>query len=143
MNGRRFVMVPALVLATVLSATAAHADGFLTPFVGVNFGGSTNDKFVDAVTDNSKVNWGVALGYMGGGIIGFEEEISYTPKFFAPGIITGQVNVLTLISETESSPLMIEWPYSRSLRKKLVSPRLSDTAELIKTHRCLKEAVLR
>jgi len=103
MTGRRFVMVPALVLAIVLSATAAHADGFLTPFIGVNFGGSTTDKFVNAVNDNSKVNWGVGLGYMGGGIIGFEEEFSYTPKFFAPGVTqggtaVGQVNVITVMS---------------------------------------------
>jgi opacity protein-like surface antigen len=98
MNGRRFVMVTALALATLLSSTAAHADGFITPFVGVNFGGSTDDKFVDAVNDNSKVNWGVGLGYMGGGIIGFEEELSYTPKFFAAGVTLGQVNVITLMS---------------------------------------------
>jgi hypothetical protein len=98
MNGRRFVVVTALALATLLSAAAAHADGFITPFVGVNFGGSTNDKFVDSVNDNSKVNWGVGLGYMGGGIIGFEEEISYSPKFFAPGVVIGQVNVLTVMS---------------------------------------------
>ena len=53
------------------------------------------------------------------------------------------VSVLTWISETESSPLRIEWPYSRSLRKKLVSPRWSDTAALISTQRSLKAAVLR
>jgi opacity protein-like surface antigen len=102
MNGRRFVTVTALALWALLSATAAHADGFLTPFVGVNFGGSTNDKFVDTVDDNSKVNWGVALGYMGGGIIGFEEELSYTPRFFAaggtPSGTFGEVNVITLMS---------------------------------------------
>jgi opacity protein-like surface antigen len=102
MNARRFVTVTALALALFLPAAAAHADGFITPFVGVNFGGSTDDKFVDAVNDNSKVNWGVALGYMGGGIIGFEEELSYTPKFFAAGGMPsgtfGEVNVITLMS---------------------------------------------
>jgi opacity protein-like surface antigen len=102
MNARRLVITTALAVTTVLSATSASADGFLTPFVGVNFGGSTDDRFVDAVNDNSKVNWGVALGYMGGGVIGFEEELSYTPKFFAPGGTpsgtVGQVNVITLMS---------------------------------------------
>jgi Outer membrane protein beta-barrel domain len=98
MNSRRLVIVTALALATLLSSAAAHADGFVTPFVGVNFGGSTDDKFVDAVNDNSKVNWGIAVGYMGGGIIGFEEELSYTPKFFASGVTFGQVNVVTVMS---------------------------------------------
>jgi opacity protein-like surface antigen len=92
----------ALTLATLLPSNLAFADGFLTPFIGVNFGGSTDDKFVNAVNDNSKVNYGVALGYMGGGIIGFEEELSYTPKFFAaggtPSGTFGEVNVITVMS---------------------------------------------
>jgi opacity protein-like surface antigen len=102
MNGRRFAITMALTVATLPASTIARADGFITPFIGVNFGGPTDDNCVNAVNDNSKVNYGVALGYMGGGIIGFEEELSYTPKFFAaggtPSGTFGEVNVVTLMS---------------------------------------------
>lgn len=73
----------------------ALADGYVTPFIGINFGGATDTSLVNSVDDNSKLTYGVGIGWMGGGIIGFEGDIAYAPKFFAPGAQIGQTNVLT------------------------------------------------
>lgn len=65
-----FVLAAATVAA---SAAPARADGFLSPWIGVNFGGETTEK---------STAFGGALGFMGekGG---FEIDFGYTPEFFA------------------------------------------------------------
>ena len=64
----------ALVLAGVLLTlpSTAHADGFLSPQVAVNFGGNTTKE---------TVGYGGALGFMGSKA-GFEVDVNYTPEFF-------------------------------------------------------------
>ena len=67
-------MRPALgftvLLATGLLAVpvVAHADGFISPNVGVNFGGQAGGTLRNAVNvaadEGSKINWGVAAGWM-------------------------------------------------------------------------------
>ncbi len=79
----------------VMTAAPAYADGFVTPFVGVNFSGAVGEALKNAVDDNSKLTYGVSLGWMGGGIIGVEGDIGYAPKFFAPTANIGKTNVLT------------------------------------------------
>jgi opacity protein-like surface antigen len=64
-----------------LSPGAAKADGLFIPFIGWNFGGDAGDAFGDAV-DESRLNWGASLAWMGGGVIGFEGDFSYSPDFF-------------------------------------------------------------
>jgi opacity protein-like surface antigen len=64
-----------------LSPGAAKADGLFIPFIGWNFGGDAGDEFGDAV-DSSRLNWGASLAWMGGGVIGFEGDFSYSPDFF-------------------------------------------------------------
>jgi opacity protein-like surface antigen len=63
------------------SAGTARADGLFIPFIGWNFGGDSGGEFSDAV-DASRLNWGVSLAWMGGGVIGFEGDFSYSPDFF-------------------------------------------------------------
>src|SRR5262245_56522220 len=81
----------AVLLATGLLAApvSAHADGFISPTVGVNFGGQAGGTLRTAVTgvpnEGDKISWGVAAGWMGAGIIGVEEDFSYSPKFFGSG----------------------------------------------------------
>ena len=73
-----------LVLSAFLTGVTpgvARADGFFIPFVGWNFGGDSGTEFGDAV-DTNRLNWGVSLGWMGGGVIGVEGEFSYSPDFF-------------------------------------------------------------
>jgi len=74
---------------------AARADGFVTPFVGINFGGATDTTLTNAIDDNSRVNYGVSFGWMGAGIFGAEGDLAYAPRFFAPGANIGRTNVFT------------------------------------------------
>lgn len=69
----RRLMMSLLAAAVVLAApAAASADGFLSPYIGVNFGGDTPKK---------STGFGGALGFIGDKA-GFEFDVSYTPEFF-------------------------------------------------------------
>jgi hypothetical protein len=99
-SGRRVFMI-ALTFAVALLAvpTMAHADWFITPFIGGNFGGSTsNEDLGDVLDDSSALTYGVSAGWMGKGIIGFEEDFAYTKKFFAPFAGIDETNLVTLMS---------------------------------------------
>ena len=87
-------------LALVFAAAAARpawADGFLSPFIGFNFGGDSGANCASfSNCEDKRLNWGVALGATSG-ILGFEEEIAYAKNFF--GETAGADNsVLTLMS---------------------------------------------
>jgi hypothetical protein len=72
-------------LASALPAPA-RAEGFISPFYGRNFG--NNDACPNLQRCEGKNNtWGVALGAMGD-VVGFEEDISFSDKFFtdAPNV---------------------------------------------------------
>ena len=59
--------------ALVATPSVARADGFIAPFVGVNFGGDT--------TKNS-TPFGGSLGFLGH-TAGVELDFGYTPNFLA------------------------------------------------------------
>jgi hypothetical protein len=63
-----------LVIGSLLLAwpSAARAEGYLSPYAGVNFGGDTTQK---------STAFGGSLGALGHSA-GFELDYSYTPKFF-------------------------------------------------------------
>jgi opacity protein-like surface antigen len=92
MHPYRALAFAALLIA--LSAVPARADGFLSPFLGFNYGDSPNCSTLTNC-DDKRVNWGVALGATGG-IFGFEEEFAYAPNFF--GTSGSENAVLTLMS---------------------------------------------
>ena len=84
-------------LFAVASAVPARADGFITPFLGFNFGGDQAAHCASLTNcEDRRLDWGVALGSTSG-IFGFEEEIAYSKNFFGktPG---GDNAVLTLMS---------------------------------------------
>lgn len=60
-------------LALVLAPTAARADGYFSPFIGVGFGNNSG---------SNKVALGANIGWMGGGVIGGEVDLGYIPSFF-------------------------------------------------------------
>jgi Outer membrane protein beta-barrel domain len=68
-------------LLGLLTPAVARADGMIVPFVGVNFAGSSGQEISDAI-DAQRVDWGVSLAYMGGGVLGIEADIGYSPDFF-------------------------------------------------------------
>ena len=85
MRLRNMLIVGALVL--LLAPATAHADWIVTPFVGTNWSSD--------VTTEHKVPFGIGLGYMTGGILGFETQIAYTHDFFGPNDLIGSNNVFS------------------------------------------------
>jgi hypothetical protein len=75
---RRLIMASALV---VFVSAPARADGFITPFIGFNFGGDSANCPALGDCDEKRKNFGVSLGSMGT-VFGFEEDISYAKNFF-------------------------------------------------------------
>lgn len=72
------VMVAALLGLFLAAPATARADWFFTPYIGANFGGDSED---------TSVNFGGSLGYMGAGVVGFEVDFGYAPSFFeTPGV---------------------------------------------------------
>jgi hypothetical protein len=68
------LMASFLTAAALLAVPAeATADGFLSPFIGANFGGNTSER---------TTVWGGAIGFVGQKA-GFEVDFGYTPEFFA------------------------------------------------------------
>src|SRR5439155_884011 len=68
----KFVIVAATV-AVVYAPAKAHADGYVSPFIGVNFANNSGE---------GRANFGVDAGGMGAGVIGGELELGYAPSFF-------------------------------------------------------------
>lgn len=73
----------------------ARADGFISPFVGRNFG---TDSACPSLKDcqNKNLALGVAFGVMGN-VLGFEEDISIADKFFgeAPNLDSSAVSLMS------------------------------------------------
>ncbi len=85
-----------LALGVLLALTApasARADGFVIPFVGVNFAGNSGHDLADSI-DAQRFDWGVSAAYMGAGAVGIEGDVAYSPDFFGKTDIGGS-SVLT------------------------------------------------
>jgi len=70
------VLKSVVMLATVAAISApavARADGYVSPFIGQNFGNNSGD---------GRVNFGADAGWMGAGVMGFEVDFGYAPNFF-------------------------------------------------------------
>ena len=71
-------MIRTLVLlcAVLLFVPApASAQGYVTAFVGGNFGGDSGVSLDESIDDTSRLNFGARLGVLGGGIFGGEIDI--------------------------------------------------------------------
>jgi opacity protein-like surface antigen len=97
---------PSLILLSSLVLVAgapapARADGFLSPYIGYNFGGDAGCPHITGCEDK-RLNVGVAIGVVGGGF-GFEEDFGYAKDFFgtAPGLDS---SVLTIMSNLMFAP---------------------------------------
>jgi opacity protein-like surface antigen len=82
----------------LLTAAPARADGFVSPTIGVDFGGNAGDTLRGAANDSKKINFGAAAGWMGEGIVGVEEDFSYAPNFYGDGGTVDKTRVLTLMT---------------------------------------------
>jgi hypothetical protein len=86
---RRLLSTFVLAAATLAgTAGAAHADGFLSPYVGVNLGGDTTEK---------STTFGGALGFIGDKA-GFEIDFGYTPEFFGSDTLDVDGKLVTVMA---------------------------------------------
>jgi opacity protein-like surface antigen len=76
------------VVALVCAPTQARADGYVSPWAGVNFGSAGDIADAQPIRScgvndcGTAWSWGLNAGYMGAGIIGGELEFGWAPKFF-------------------------------------------------------------
>jgi opacity protein-like surface antigen len=80
----------------LVAPAAASAQGYLTAFVGGNFGGSSGVSLDQSINDTSNLDFGARLG-AGGGIFGGEIDVGYTPDFYGKGTIFDSSSVLTVM----------------------------------------------
>jgi len=93
----------ALVAALFLfgAARPGHAQGFISPFIGYNFGG---DAGCPSITncDDKRADYGVSVGALGS-LVGFEAELGYTKNFF--GETSNETsNVMTVMGNFMLAP---------------------------------------
>jgi opacity protein-like surface antigen len=75
----KFIVASAAV-AAICAPAAARADGFVSPWAAVQFGGRIDNVREDV--DRGRAAFGVTAGGMGAGIIGGEIDFGYSPSFF-------------------------------------------------------------
>jgi opacity protein-like surface antigen len=139
MSFRKFVIAASLVIiASAAAPQKASADFLFTPFVGSTFGGSANiggegEDFKDEF--ERKLNYGVSLMWMGGGVFGFEIDAAYSPNFFGVSSdssdfdLVGDGNVTTLMGNVViGAPLGAVRPYA-SGGIGLLKSRVEDAGE--------------
>jgi opacity protein-like surface antigen len=76
----RRIVVLGLVLG-VMTPGVAHADGWIIPFWGVNFGGNSGQELANGI-DAKRFDWGASLGFMGAGVLGIEADFARSPDFY-------------------------------------------------------------
>ena len=93
----RCLTLAALSMLTTLALPArAHAQGFISPLIGFNFGGDASCQSVSNCEDK-RLNFGVGLGAMNA-VFGFEEEFAYARDFFGIRPVLQNSSVLTVMS---------------------------------------------
>jgi opacity protein-like surface antigen len=70
---KTLVFTASVTLALAAVAAPAHAEGYVTPWVGNNWGSDIS---------NGRAAFGVNAGYMSDGILGGELNFGYSPSFF-------------------------------------------------------------
>jgi opacity protein-like surface antigen len=93
MNSIRPLTLAAVLLA--LNTSPARADGFISPFIGYNFGGNSQNCVSLRNCEERRTNWGVAVGSESAPF-GFELDFAYAPDFFGRSEGTDNA-VLTLM----------------------------------------------
>jgi Outer membrane protein beta-barrel domain len=85
-------------LLLVLLPSVASADWLFAPFVGGAFGGSTALLDLEQGASSTQIIFGGSAGWWSPGLIGFESDLSYAPRFFERDNLAGLVtdsNMLT------------------------------------------------
>jgi opacity protein-like surface antigen len=99
------LLLRSVILVLILGTAApARADWFLTPFVGVVFGGAANQFVLNDLDDEfeQRMNFGGSFGYRTKGIFGFEVDYDVAPNFFQFTGGTGDFNPFDLNSSVQT-----------------------------------------
>ena len=88
-------------LALVIAPGAAHAQGFVSPFIGYDFGGDSGCPEITACEEKN-LNVGVSVGSLGT-VTGTELEFAYARDFFGE-IPNTSSSVLTLMANVMLGP---------------------------------------
>jgi hypothetical protein len=86
-------------LLLALSPHDAGADWLFAPFVGSAFAGSTALPDLEQGASSAQLIFGGSVGWWSAGILGFEGDFAYAPRFFERDNLAGVVtnsNALTL-----------------------------------------------
>lgn len=86
MRRASLLLVFIVAMMGIVVPTQARAEGYVSPWLGVNFG---NDPA------NGRAAFGASAGYMGAGIFGAEFDLGYSPSFFGTESDFGNNSVLT------------------------------------------------
>ena len=98
---RAYLASSLVVLFSMGAVNTARAQGFVSPFIGYDFGGVAGCQGVLNCEDKH-TNWGVAFGAVGS-IVGFEEEFAYANDFFGSSANQSST-VITLMSNFMIAP---------------------------------------
>jgi hypothetical protein len=93
-----------LLLFVTAMARPASADWLFTPYLGIVFGGASN-QFTFNDTDDEfeqRMNFGLSFGYYSKGIFGIEVDYSAAPNFFQFTGGTGNFDVFDLDSSVQT-----------------------------------------
>jgi len=86
-----------LAIGTFLLLTVpARAQGYISPYVGFNFGGDSGNCVSLQTCEDRRLNIGISLGTTHG-IFGFEEDVAYARDFFGktPGVSNAVLTVMS------------------------------------------------
>ena len=78
----RRALVSAALLLVALAPAPAYADWFITPFLGVKFGGSTSIVDLDQAATKTTLTFGGSVSRVGDGLFGVEVEAAVVPGYF-------------------------------------------------------------
>lgn len=90
------LMVAVLVGLFFVFPSEAHADGWVSGFVGRAFGGSSGGDLAEALKNRDSVTYGFNIGAMSGGVFGAEFDFGYTPNFFGKDSGVQKSGVMTM-----------------------------------------------
>jgi hypothetical protein len=91
------VLVASAAVAAISTPAIARAEGYVSPWAAVQFGGTIDTDTVRANVDRGRAGFGVSAGGMGAGIIGGEFDFGYSPSFFGTSNDFGNNTVITVM----------------------------------------------
>jgi opacity protein-like surface antigen len=95
--------IPLLAVVVIIgSARSSSAQGFISPFLGYNFGGDAGCPEITNCEDKH-VNYGVAFGALGS-VVGFEAEFAHTNDFLGASSTLQSSSVLTFMGNFMLAP---------------------------------------